>query len=156
MSRSRSHSPATEPPGVGGGGGRDGRDDDEGGGGGGDGGPLVKVAFASHQVEAELLQGLLREFDIPSVLKRSRGFDNPDFLAAGPHDVYVRSELAEEAREVLANATLEVGADPEMAELEEQARVRRHGETSPGRLAFWMLAVLVGGLILAWILYQGG
>ena len=44
----------------------------EGGGGGGGGGKLVKVAFARNQAEAEMIQGLLLEAGIPSVLKRSR------------------------------------------------------------------------------------
>ena len=73
-----------------------------GGGGGGGGGKLVKVAFARNQSEAELLQGLLLDSGIPSVLKRSGGFDNPDFLAAGPHDVWVNVQHEEEAKRVLA------------------------------------------------------
>ena len=44
---------------------------------------------ARHQAEAELLQGLLLEEGIPSMLRRSGGFDVPDFLAAGPRDVLV-------------------------------------------------------------------
>jgi hypothetical protein len=47
-------------------------------------GEPVKVGFARNQSEAELMQGLLLEEGIPSFLKRSRGFDVPDFLAAGP------------------------------------------------------------------------
>src|SRR3954451_1441452 len=38
-------------------------------------GPLVKVAGASNQSEAEFLQGLLLEEGVPSTLRRSRGFD---------------------------------------------------------------------------------
>ena len=52
-------------------------------------GPLVTVAGARHQAEAELIQGLLLEEGVPSVLKRTAGFDVPDFLAAGPRDVLV-------------------------------------------------------------------
>ena len=36
-----------------------------------------------------MMQGLLTEAGIPSVLKRTRGFDAPEFLAAGPHDIFV-------------------------------------------------------------------
>ena len=51
--------------------------------------------------EAEMIQGLLSEHGIPSMLKRTRGFDIPDFLAAGPRDILVPEAVAEEAREVL-------------------------------------------------------
>jgi hypothetical protein len=64
-------------------------------------GRLVKVAYAQTQMEAEMIQGLLGEHGIPSMLKRAPGFDNPDFLGAGPHIVLVVEETAETAREVL-------------------------------------------------------
>jgi Putative prokaryotic signal transducing protein len=64
-------------------------------------GKLVKVAWAAQQTEAELIQGLLSEHGIPSMLRRAAGFDVPDFLAAGPREVMVAEELAEQAREVL-------------------------------------------------------
>lgn len=62
-------------------------------------GKLVKVAFARHQMEAEMIQGLLGEHGIPSMVQRT--VDNPEFLAAGPRQILVPEELAEEAREVL-------------------------------------------------------
>lgn len=64
-------------------------------------GKLVKVGFAQQQPEAEMIQGLLSEHGIPSMLRRAAGFDVPDFLAAGPREVLVAEELAEQAREVL-------------------------------------------------------
>jgi Putative prokaryotic signal transducing protein len=64
-------------------------------------GKLVKVAFAQQQPEAEMIQGLLSEHGIPSMLRRAAGFDVPDFLAAGPREVLVAEELVEQAREVL-------------------------------------------------------
>ena len=64
-------------------------------------GKLVKVGFAQQQTEAEMIQGLLSEHGIPSMLRRAAGFDVPDFLAAGPREVLVAEELAEQAREVL-------------------------------------------------------
>jgi len=64
-------------------------------------GKLVKVAFAQQQAEAEMIQGLLQEYGIPSMVKRAAGFDVPDFLAAGPRQILVPEELAERAREVL-------------------------------------------------------
>jgi putative signal transducing protein len=64
-------------------------------------GKLVKVGYGQQQAEAEMIQGLLREHGIPSMLKRAAGWDVPDFLAAGPREVFVAEELAERAREVL-------------------------------------------------------
>jgi hypothetical protein len=65
-------------------------------------GELVRVARAHHQAEAELIQNLLLEEGIPSMTKRSGGFDVPDFLAAGPRDVLVPSSGADAARDLLA------------------------------------------------------
>jgi hypothetical protein len=64
-------------------------------------GELVAVAGARHQAEAELIQGLLLEEGVPSMLRRTRGFDVPDMLAAGPRDVLVPASGAGVAREVL-------------------------------------------------------
>ena len=69
-------------------------------------GELVRVAGGRNQAEAELIQGLLLEWGVPSILRRSAGFDVPDFLAAGPRDVLVRSAGAETAREVLLEADM--------------------------------------------------
>jgi hypothetical protein len=68
---------------------------------------LVKVAGAQNQTEAEFLQALLLDEGVPSVLRRTRGFDVPDFLAAGPRDVLVPAERAQVARDVLLQADLE-------------------------------------------------
>ena len=65
------------------------------------GGKLVKVGYGQQQAEAEMIQGLLAEHGIPSMLRRAAGFDVPDFLAAGPREVLVVEELAERAREIL-------------------------------------------------------
>ena len=73
-------------------------------------GPLVRVAFARHQAEAELIQGLLLEEGVPSVVKRSMGFDVPDFLASGPRDVFVPASGVDTAREVLASTPAAPGA----------------------------------------------
>src|SRR3954471_22559209 len=66
-------------------------------------GPLVRVAAARHQAEAEMIQGLLLEEGIPSVAPRSGGFDVPDFLAAGPRDILVAASGEEAAREILGD-----------------------------------------------------
>jgi len=102
-----------------------------------------------------MLQGLLSEAGIPSVLKRSGGFDAPEFLAAGPRDVMVNSEQAQKARGVLADTMIEDEGD-ERAELEGQVRLAR-GEgatTSPARLALWIAVALIGALIVVWVLYE--
>lgn len=127
-----------------------------GGGGGGGGGKLVKVAFARNQSEAELLQGLLLDSGVPSVLKRSGGFDNPDFLAAGPHDVWVNAQHEEEAKRILAE-TMVAGEDEgeERQELEAEVLGRNDsGAPSPGRLALWVAIAAVLAVALIWVLYE--
>jgi phage major head subunit gpT-like protein len=62
-------------------------------------GKLVKIAFALNQMEAEMIQGLLGEHGIPSMVQRT--IDNPEFLAAGPRQILVPEAAAEDAREVL-------------------------------------------------------
>jgi hypothetical protein len=69
-------------------------------------GELVRVAGARNQPEAELIQGLLLEEGIPSILRRTAGFDVPDFLAGGPRDVLVPESGAEPALELLNQAQL--------------------------------------------------
>ena len=64
-------------------------------------GPLVKVVGARNQAEAELLQGMLLEEGVPSLMRRSGGFDVPDFLASGPRDILVPASGATAAREIL-------------------------------------------------------
>ena len=64
-------------------------------------GPLVRVATARHQAEAELLANLLLEEGIPSLIRRTGGFDVPDFLASGPREILVPASGAELARELL-------------------------------------------------------
>jgi hypothetical protein len=156
MSRSSSPSRSAHKRGShssGGGGGSHGGDG--GGGGGGGGGKLVKVAFARNQAEAEMLQGLLLEAGIPSVLKRSRGFDAPEFAAAGPHDVMVSADHAHKARELLADTMVETESE-ERAELTDAAKLRREGptETSPARLAMWIGVALIAAVVLVWVLYE--
>jgi|SRR5215218_2058515 len=157
MSTSTSHKSrdSAHKRGAHGGGGEGGGNGEEGGGGGGGGGKLVKVAFARNQVEAEMLQGLLSEAGIVSILKRSFGFDNPEFLASGPRDVMVNQAEAKRAREILAETMIESEED-ERAELEEQRRLARGetGVTSPAKLAFWIGVAVLGAFLLIWLLYE--
>ncbi|MEA2420403.1 MAG: hypothetical protein QOE60_2609 [Thermoleophilaceae bacterium] len=69
-------------------------------------GELVRVAGGRNQAEAELIQGMLLEEGVPSILRRSAGFDVPDFLAAGPRDVLVPEAGAEVAHELLHDSRL--------------------------------------------------
>ena len=75
-------------------------------------GELVRVAGGRNQAEAELIQGLLLEEGVPSILRRSAGFDVPDFLAAGPRDVLVPEAGAEAARELLHETKLSASGGP--------------------------------------------
>ena len=126
-----------------------------GGGGGGGGGKLIKVGFARNQAEAEMLQALLQESGIPSVLKRSGGFDAPEFLAAGPRDIWVNKDHANKAREILADATIDSEGE-EREELEGEARLRATGgePMTPQRLALWVLAAAVVAIVLIWIVFE--
>jgi predicted esterase len=63
--------------------------------------PFVRVAYARNLAEAELIQGLLSQENIPSMLQRNGGSDVPEFLAAGGRDVLVPTTEAEHARELL-------------------------------------------------------
>jgi hypothetical protein len=69
-------------------------------------GELVRVVGARHQAEAEFIQGLLIEEGVPSLIKRSRGFDVPDMLSAGGRDVLVPRSGVEAARDVLMQAEI--------------------------------------------------
>jgi hypothetical protein len=111
------------------------------------GGELVKVGWASNQAEAEMIQGILLEEGIPSVLRRSRGFDVPQFLAAGPRDVLVSQAAYGPARELLAATMVPANggapaADPGGA------------DTSARRLAIWLVGAAVGAIAIVYALYE--
>jgi hypothetical protein len=116
-------------------------------------GEPVKVGFARNQAEAEMIQGMLLEEGIPSMLKRTRGFDVPDYLAGGPRDILVPETGAEEARRVLQGTELE-SEGAEIGELRGEGRLSSSEPTSPARLAFWVATAAVGAFALVWVLYQ--
>lgn len=62
----------------------------------------VKVAWAYNQPEAELIEQILAEEQIPCLIERNNGFDVPDMLAAGARDIYVPATAAGKARALLA------------------------------------------------------
>lgn len=104
-------------------------------------GPLVRVAAARNQPEAELLQGLLLEEGVPSLARRSGGFDVPDFLASGPRDILVPQSGALAAREVL-------GIDPAAAGM----RPPRLTPRAPAAVWVRIMAALLAGLLLVAVL----
>lgn len=101
-------------------------------------GQLVRLAGARNQAEAEFIQGMLLEEGVPSLLRRSAGFDVPDFLAAGPRDVLVAQAGVAAAREILLEAELidDVPPGPVVA---------------PGRLLLGLLAALAVGVLVVWL-----
>ena len=103
-------------------------------------GRLVRVAGARNQAEAEFIQGLLLEEGVPSLLRRTAGFDVPDFLAAGPRDVMVPEAGAQVAREVLLEA--------EIASSDDRAAAR---VVAPGRLLVGLLVALAIGALIVWL-----
>ncbi len=101
-------------------------------------GDLVRVAGGRNQPEAEFIQGLLLEEGVPSLLRRARGFDVPDYLAAGPRDVLVPESGAGVAREVLLEAELSPSAPS--------------GDlVSPARLLAGVLGAFALVAIIAWL-----
>jgi len=86
---------------------------------------------------------MLLEEGIPSFQRRARGFDVPDFLAAGPRDILVPEAGAEAAKELLAG----VQADEPKAST-------AAGDERPLRLAAGLLLALAVAAGLVWVLYQ--
>jgi hypothetical protein len=109
------------------------------------GGRQVRVASAANLAEAEMIQGILLEEGIPSFQRRSRGFDVPDFLAAGPRDILVPEAGAEAANDVLAQTP--VG---EQAAMQPSAA----GQTRPLRLLAAIVGLMAAAFALSWLFYQ--
>jgi Putative prokaryotic signal transducing protein len=110
-------------------------------------GELVRVAGGRNQAEAELIQGILLEEGIPSILRRTRGFDVPDFLAAGPRDVMVPEAGYEPARELLTSAEL-------LSERDQPAPGAMPGIGSPRRLLVGVVTAALIAFLIVWALYQ--
>jgi hypothetical protein len=108
-------------------------------------GPLVRVAAARHQSEAEFLQGLLLEEGIPSLLRRSGGFDVPDFLAAGPRDILVPQSGALAAREALGTTAPPLGS----AALPLRGNARPWVRALAAALAVLVVAFVAAGVMAA-------
>jgi hypothetical protein len=102
-------------------------------------GSLVQVSSARNLTEAEFIQGLLLEEGVPSVLRRARGFDVPDFLAAGPREVLVAESGAAVAREVLLQSEL-ISDEP-----------AGNGIDAPWRVLAWLLLAVAVVAIVVWL-----
>jgi hypothetical protein len=109
------------------------------------GGELVKAAFARNLAEAQLIQGILLEEGIPSVERRSRGFDVPDFLAGGPRDILVPEAGFEAARELLEELNPAEAQPPAAPQPDSERAVR---------LLIGMLAALAIAAAIVWAFTQ--
>lgn len=114
-------------------------------------GEPVKVIGARNQSEAEFIQGLLLEEGIPSMVRRMRGFEVPDFLAAGPRDVLVPEAGYGAARDVLLQSEL----------IEDAATATLAGEggllAGGWRVLMWLIAALaLVAIVLAIVLGVSG
>jgi hypothetical protein len=76
------------------------------------------------------------------MLRRSAGFDVPDFLAAGPRDVLVPQTGVATARQVLLEAEL-ISPDD-----------RRPAVVAPGRLLVGLLIALAVGAAIVWLITE--
>ncbi|MGB3681654.1 MAG: hypothetical protein WA990_04130 [Rubrobacteraceae bacterium] len=61
----------------------------------------AKVGNAPNETMALMMGELLRNADIPVLIRRPPGFDVPDFLAAGPREILVPEIVLPEAREIV-------------------------------------------------------
>jgi hypothetical protein len=107
-------------------------------------GQLVRVAGALQQPEAEMIQSLLLEEGVPSVVRRSAGFDVPDFLAGGPRDILVPESGVETAREALFGA----GFD---------SKLSGPSRPDPRQVVLVLGGILAGGgliALIAWAISQ--
>jgi hypothetical protein len=120
-------------------------------------GELVKVGYGRNLSEAELIQGILLEEGIPSLQKRTRGFDVPDFLAAGPRDILVPESAAEDARELLTGAEIEPAAEANGTGVEPgRSPLGTDAGPTPVKLFAWILIVLALGSALFGLIYALG
>jgi hypothetical protein len=107
-------------------------------------GELVKVGWARNQAEAELIAGMLLEEGIPSLTRRSLGFDVPDFLAAGPRDILVAA-----SGEDLARALLRTTAPPPGAAQRGRGRAPAWVRALALLLVVVTLAIVIAGVVNA-------
>jgi hypothetical protein len=107
-------------------------------------GDLLRVTGARSMADGELIQSILLDHGIPSMLRRTRGFDVPDFLAAGPRDVLVPESGYEAARDLLAGSDMLTT---------EQPPERLPGVGSPARLALGLIAAVGVAALVVYVFY---
>ena len=118
-------------------------------------GELVKVTGARNLADGEMIQAILLDQGIPSMLRRSRGFDVPDFLAGGPRDVLVPESGYEAARELLRGADQARARSPAATDLAAEGSSQSlPGIGSPLRLAAGVLIAVALAAGVVYALYQ--
>ena len=110
-------------------------------------GEPVRVATAQNQPEAEMVQGLLLEAGVPSLVRRSGGFDVPDFLAAGPRDILVPRGGEQAARDVLGTRSPVAGP---------RTPARPWVRALAVALAVLVIALVAAGVVAAVVSGAGG
>jgi hypothetical protein len=122
---------------------------------------LVQIAFAETREEAALIRGLLREGGIKSLAKQA-SVNGPGLgaglLTRSPRRIYVLSENAEAARNLLAETMVEDPLEEEIPEpanaayLDDAAGHRPRDYTLAGAYArIWLVAA--GLLALAFVVF---
>jgi hypothetical protein len=107
-------------------------------------GDLMRVTGARNLADGEMIQSILLDHGIPSMLRRARGFDVPDFLAGGPRDVLVPESGYQAARELLAGSDM-LTTEPPPGQLP--------GIGSPARLAFGVIAAVAVAAVVVYLFY---
>jgi hypothetical protein len=107
-------------------------------------GDLIRVTGARSLADGEMIQAILLDHGIPSMLRRTRGFDVPDFLAGGPRDVLVPESGYEAARDLLAGSALLTAEPPPEA---------LPGVGSPARLALGLTAAVGVAALIVYLFY---
>jgi hypothetical protein len=107
-------------------------------------GDLIRVTGARNLADGEMIQSILLDNGIPSMLRRTRGFDVPDFLAGGPRDVLVPESGYEAARDLLAGTQM-LTTEPAPEGLP--------GVGSPARLAVGLIAAVGIAAVVVYLFY---
>jgi hypothetical protein len=101
-------------------------------------GQLVRVAGALQQPEAEMMQGILLDAGVPSMVRRGRGADVPELLASGPRDILVPESGTDAARQALQDAGLE-------------SKLASSSRPDPRQVALVVAAIFAGGALIGLI-----
>src|SRR3954452_20467786 len=108
-------------------------------------GELIRVTGSRSLADGEMIQGILLDQGIPSMLRRGRGLDVPGFLASGPREGRVAESGFEPARELLRGADLLTAETPPES---------LPGIGSPLRLAVGVVVAVALAALLVYLLYQ--